>query len=69
MEDCARVLSTLEAEAEGLSATNLKPAHECAYSECQASLVYRIRPCLRKPKQTTKGDYTRTVLRIPLKLT
>lgn len=33
MADCARVLSTLEAEAEGLSATNLKPAHECAYRQ------------------------------------
>lgn len=38
VEDRARVLGTLEAEAEGLSATNLKPAHECAYSECQTSL-------------------------------
>ena len=56
VEDRVHVLSTLEAEAEGPSTTNLKPAHECAYSECQASLVYRIRPCLRKPKQTTKGD-------------
>lgn len=68
--DCAHVLSTLEAEAKGLIATNLKPAHEYAYSECQASLAYRIRPCLGKPKQAAKGDYTRrTMLRIPLKLT
>lgn len=68
--DRAHVLSTLEVEAKRLIVTNLKPACECLYSECYTSLAYRIRPCLRKPKQATKGDYTRrTMLRIPLKLT